>query len=91
MPFYEYQCQVCKVKFEDFGGINDEPLQVCPGCGGKVQRLISKSTSAQIGLGPGNAHEYMEKVIKPDAQRIAQRIRNGDEDAAADVFGSGEK
>ena len=41
MPTYEYKCQDCGYKFERFQGIKDEPLEKCPKCNGKVQRLIS--------------------------------------------------
>lgn len=40
MPLYEYQCQDCGVRFERQQHINDEPVKVCPGCGGEVHRLI---------------------------------------------------
>jgi len=86
MPFYEYECKACKHQFEEFQGISDEPLKICPECGGEVRQLISMS-SAQVEF--GNAREYYEKVIRPDAKRIADKIKGGDEDAAADIFGSG--
>ena len=40
MPLYEYQCQDCGVRFERRQHINDEPVKVCPECGGEVHRLI---------------------------------------------------
>ena len=40
MPLYEYQCQACGVRFERRQHINDEPVKVCPECGGEVHRLI---------------------------------------------------
>ena len=40
MPTYEYKCQNCGHTFEKFQGIKDEPLEKCPKCKGKVQRLI---------------------------------------------------
>lgn len=40
MPLYEYQCQTCGVRFERRQHISDEPVQVCPECGGQVVRLI---------------------------------------------------
>lgn len=41
MPTYEYKCQDCGYAFEKFHGIKEEPLDRCPECNGKVQRLIS--------------------------------------------------
>ena len=40
MPTYEYECLKCKYKFEEFQNMTDEPLKVCPKCGGKLHRLI---------------------------------------------------
>lgn len=39
MPLYEYQCQVCGVRFERRQHVSDKPVRVCPECGGEVQRL----------------------------------------------------
>jgi putative FmdB family regulatory protein len=40
MPLYEYQCEDCGVRFERRQHMNDEPVTVCPECGGTVHRLI---------------------------------------------------
>jgi putative FmdB family regulatory protein len=41
MPTYEYECEKCQHQFERFQSITEEPVKVCPVCGGKVKRLIS--------------------------------------------------
>jgi putative FmdB family regulatory protein len=41
MPTYEYKCLNCDFHFEEFQSMNDDPIEKCPKCGGKVQRLIS--------------------------------------------------
>ena len=40
MPLYEYRCEDCGVRFERRQHINDDPVEVCPECGGKVHRMI---------------------------------------------------
>jgi len=40
MPLYEYQCEDCGVRFERRQHMDDEPMTVCPECGGQVHRLI---------------------------------------------------
>jgi len=40
MPTYEYECLKCKYKFEKFQNMTEEPLKVCPRCGGNLHRLI---------------------------------------------------
>lgn len=42
MPTYEYECKNCNRTFEVFQSIMDKPLQKCPGCKGKVRRLIGR-------------------------------------------------
>ncbi len=42
MPTYEYECGKCHKKFEVFQNISDQPLKKCPGCRGKVRRLIGR-------------------------------------------------
>jgi putative FmdB family regulatory protein len=40
MPLYEYECEDCGVRFERRQHMSDEPVTVCPECGGTVHRLI---------------------------------------------------
>lgn len=86
MPQYEYKCVECDYKFVEFQSINDEAISICPKCKGKVKRLISL-TGTNIDY--SNPKEYYEQVIKPEAHRIAEKIKSGDENAAADIFGEG--
>lgn len=44
MPVYEYECSKCKKVFEVQQHIADEPVAVCPDCGGPVHKLISRSS-----------------------------------------------
>lgn len=41
MPTYEYKCEKCGYRFEQFQKMTDHPLEKCPKCTGKVKRLIS--------------------------------------------------
>jgi putative FmdB family regulatory protein len=41
MPTYEYRCKRCSYEFEAFQSILSEPIENCPRCKGKVERLIS--------------------------------------------------
>ncbi len=40
MPTYDYKCKDCEYSFELFQKMSDEPVKVCPSCGGNVKRLI---------------------------------------------------
>jgi putative FmdB family regulatory protein len=40
MPIYEYECQACRHRFERRQSFRDEPVKVCPECGGATRRLL---------------------------------------------------
>lgn len=44
MPTYEYECRACNHAFELFQAMSDEPVKVCPQCGGSVRRMIGGGT-----------------------------------------------
>ena len=84
MPCYEYECKSCSFRFEETQRISDEPLLECPKCKEHaLKRLIS------IGMCDVkyDAKELYENVLKPEAKEIANKIRNGDENEAANFFG----
>jgi len=41
MPTYEYACNECGHRFEEFQRISADPISICPKCNGSVKRLIS--------------------------------------------------
>ena len=86
MPLYEYKCVDCSHELIELQSINDEPLQVCPVCGGKLKKVFSLCSGD---VSYQNGQEHYEKVIKQDARRIIEKIKSGDENAAADIFGEG--
>lgn len=45
MPTYEYECTRCKGRFEVQQSITDKPLKKCPGCGGKLIKLLPRELS----------------------------------------------
>jgi putative FmdB family regulatory protein len=66
MPTYEYECNKCKIHFDVFQKMTDEPLEKCPECKGKVHRLIS-SGSGIIFKGSGFYEtDYKKKDKKED-------------------------
>jgi len=40
MPVYEYECESCDLHFEKLQRFSEEPLRICPDCGGAVHRVI---------------------------------------------------
>jgi putative FmdB family regulatory protein len=41
MPTYQYKCSKCGDVFEAFQKMSDPPIEDCPRCQGKVERIIS--------------------------------------------------
>ncbi len=69
MPTYEYECKNCGIRFDQFQKMSDAPLQVCPKCGGTVERVISAGAGI-IFKGSGfYATDY--HGAKPDCARAA--------------------
>jgi len=40
MPTYDYACEECGNRFEEWQKITDEPIAICPLCGGPIHRVI---------------------------------------------------
>lgn len=40
MPTYEYLCQACSHRFEQWQHMTDDALTVCPECGGHIRRVF---------------------------------------------------
>lgn len=51
MPLYEYQCEACEHRFEKIQKFSDPIEDVCPKCGGKVQKLVSSPAIQFKGAG----------------------------------------
>lgn len=66
MPTYEYECAKCGNKFDWFQKMSDAPIEICPKCGGKPERLIGTG-SGIIFKGPGfYATDYKNTKDKKD-------------------------
>lgn len=53
MPIFEFSCQdeKCKYKFEKIVFKKEDYPKVCPKCGGKIKKIISKSNFILTGSG----------------------------------------
>jgi putative FmdB family regulatory protein len=86
MPIYDYECQECGHSFEDLARVSAPPVTDCPACEcrGTVRRVIMRTHDGEVAM---HSREYFRRVLEPEAKRIARRIREGDEDALADIVG----
>jgi putative FmdB family regulatory protein len=53
MPTYEYECEGCGHRFEEFQQISDAPLKSCPKCGKRRLRRLIGAGGAVIFKGSG--------------------------------------
>ena len=51
MPIYEYECDNCSKQCEIIQKHDDEPLSICPDCGGHMHKLISQTSFILKGTG----------------------------------------
>lgn len=51
MPIYEYECLNCGKQLEVMQKFSDKPLRRCPACGGRVHKLISRTSFILKGTG----------------------------------------
>ena len=43
MPIYEYECQKCGAHTEAMQKVSDKPLKKCKTCGGKLEKIWSRT------------------------------------------------
>ncbi|MDR1308708.1 MAG: zinc ribbon domain-containing protein [Deltaproteobacteria bacterium] len=66
MPIYEFECAKCHQVTEALLKFSDQPLSVCPNCGGPMSKLMSMN-SFQLKGGGWYATDYARKTDKPTA------------------------
>ena len=69
MPTYEYECDACSHRFEEFQQMSDKPLKSCPKCRKpKLRRLIGTG-SAVLFKGAGfYQNDYRSKEYRDQAK-----------------------
>ena len=81
MPLYEYECDVCRERFEVIRKFSDPPLETCRSCGkGPVTKLVSSPAIQFKGEG-WYVTDYAGKG-KPDATSAEKRSSKSDDQAA---------
>lgn len=80
MPTYEYKCENCGY-FELKQRITEDALTICPDCGGKVQRLISKNIGVVF---KGSGFNKTDHRMLKDRARSINKERQRDNEALLD-------
>lgn len=69
MPTYEYECDACAHKFEEFQSMSDKPLKKCPACKKSKLRRLFGTGAAVIFKGSGFYQtDYRSESYKSAAQ-----------------------
>jgi len=64
VPLYEYECAECCHTFERRQRFDEEPVAMCPSCGGKSRRVIHATPI--IFKGSGFYVTDNRKAVRPD-------------------------
>lgn len=73
MPTYEYECDACQHKFEEFQSMSDKPLKKCPQCKKSKLRRLFGTGAAVIFKGSGFYQtDYRSESYKSAAQADQQ-------------------
>jgi putative FmdB family regulatory protein len=78
MPLYEYECQSCHRRLEKIQKFSDPPLEVCPHCGGRLEKMISSPAFHLKGSG-WYATDYARKGEKPSSGSVDKDTKESKE------------
>ena len=88
MPTYDYECDACGHKFEQFQSIKDDPLTKCPACKKKKLRRLFGMGAALLFKGSGfyttdYRPESYKKRAQEDAKPAGDAPKSGESSAAS--------
>ncbi|MDR3204720.1 MAG: zinc ribbon domain-containing protein [Deltaproteobacteria bacterium] len=82
MPIYEFECSDCHQVTEAMQKFSDQPLTVCPRCGGHLSKLISMN-SFQLKGGGWYATDYAKKPSPATSKPATSPAECSKKDCAA--------
>ena len=91
MPTYEYQCQMCGYKFEEFQSITADALTFCPleECDGAVKRLISAGGGLLFKGSGFYITDYRSEGYKNSAKADSESKSSGSDSKSSGGDGAG--
>jgi len=65
VPIYEYECDICRCRFERRQKFDDDPVSKCPECKGEARRIIHSVPIIFKGSGFYTTDNRKSKVMEP--------------------------
>jgi len=93
MPTYEYLCKTCSHRFETWQKMTDDPLEICPECGGYIRRVYYPAGIVFKGSGFYKTdHRSSAAVAETNGHQATKQENgtNGTDTAASETKTSGE-
>jgi putative FmdB family regulatory protein len=92
MPTYDYQCDACDHRFEEFQAILEAPLKKCPQCGKRKLRRLLGTGAAVLFRGSGFYQtDYRSEAYKSAAKKEQEAVKPANTNGTADKNGSAAK
>ena len=82
MPLYEYQCESCQKRFEKIQKYSDPPIETCPSCGGRVNKLLSSPAIQFKGTG-----WYITDYAKKSSTESGSKTTSGSSSSSSSSSG----
>jgi putative FmdB family regulatory protein len=90
MPTYEYECDACEHRLEEFQSMSEKPLRKCPKCGKRKLRRLFGTGAAVLFKGSGFYQtDYRSESYKTaaKAEQDAGKPPSGDKSATNGTAG----
>src|SRR5262245_56048765 len=79
MPTYDYECDACEHKFEEFQSMSDKPLKKCPACKKPKLRRLLGTGAAIIFKGSG----FYQTDYRSESYKSAAKAEESSKSAAS--------
>ena len=89
MPTYEYECEGCGHRFDEFQSFKDEPLKLCPACNEEKLRRLFGTGAAILFKGSGFYEtDYRSENYKQGAKAEKDATTKSDGAGSSDSAGA---